>query len=1296
MSRLIAVTADEMLAGTKVSARGEYRDTDDSIPGVVVLSSANEMPNPDLRDENARGRLQNWNLEAPPSPDSWNVYIQKTGTIAAGGGIQLVESPIPMLRQNVSLLRWKENTYEQEGPLLTDKSLPDLSQEGDFELAPPLDAPRVRVVTKTSSGGYPTKGIGSLLKASYFGIVGDNPMKSKRITNAAPAVTIPAIAQGQSIKFFLPDDIPSSWSGVGFCVGPDENTMRVQKRVDIRGRVVTEVVDPGPYRRDGMLVTPTSENRTRMGAYEQLGPPRVWRDRAVRDLLSGNYPLAYQLRTQQGWTAASEDNNEMVSNDQNGETLKWAPPKAVLKRPGIQRWRPLFKMGDDNWYTFEDAAENGYPLARSAQIQTRNKEKWKSKNGFKKVGNGRPEKDSSGVPGPVDPMEIPIPQGASLPKPGRYAVRVTTASQEEGLESRPSPRKGEVVLRDTGVFGGGAPSGVTDQVMQVFRPPGQTIKNSRLVEVDPTDGSTELHWERPASTSEVTVADSILTVSSASGTSSKVYRRSSVEPIDATRYYAVRFRMDVDSIGASSTITPRLRFLANEDPSAPGAILGAQALETFSAVGDQYCKYTVGPADGAANFDFPAGTTHVQIEVMGASATARTFVFNMSNIGIWVGRAMPRKVYDLVIAEDTPGRDSWPVPDSENSFKDINYPAGPYVRVVQDPVTPPLHRVNNTIEIKSFDTGDATSNGWTAPAPVGGATLTVAELYALSGTHGVRLDTAPSSAAYSAYVWKNFLSVGRSTFGVEAEYRIKSLPSAGNVGLLGVTRDAGNTNFLAYAELMSTGVIRLQFWNGAAMGTPINVSGITVEKGDNIRLDLAFSNVKTAGTNGSVTLRVKRNDRVVASASSTSNSWSAVDAHRVLGGFFGGSATGSTGRVLMDRIHVSSAAISETTALPGNIVEYWAPEGQPAGNPDYLMTGVRFPVKPSTTYVDSCYVAHDGITTPAVGANLFRIVSFDSDGNTLGDAGDHGFLVEGMKGKRHWDRYYKSYTTPAEAAYVEYTRNHVGDGLIWVGYFQHQEGSTPTAFDNTNATSGSFNVKFKTTLTGGPNGGDVTMNKAILRARAVVTHAYHDTTGAVLSTVGPLEYRGSTTEVGLAAATFSTNIAVLSPYHEYIEVKVPMTCSDNTKSPEVRAVFVDIERDRPYLTREDGRDFLGGIIAYNLTPASPRPNVIRKEMADGSVSLENVGRGQVPEKLRLSLQAFTHMGKRLAEMNPATTDPLYVVEVPRSTEDPDGKRYVISCVPEFTGNAELEPDGVKFYDFVAEDIEADVISTEDL
>lgn len=1287
MSRLIATTADEMLLGTNSNVMGLYRGSDDEEPGQVVLGSTNMMPNPDLVDVNERGRLFGWDLSAPPDPDSWNVYMRKVQKYVSGS-LQYIDKGPPMLRQNESKLRWKEHTYEQSHKLLTDKSLPDLGKDEPTDLAPPLDVPRIKVVTSAGGGGYPAKSAGAL-RASYFGILGDHPLGSRRITPAAPSVAMPAIAQGQNIVFYLPDEIPDSWTGVGFCVGDDDNNMRIQKRVDIRGKVLTQVVDRGPYRRDGTKVYPTGTtnavNKTQMGSFNQLGKPKHWRDKSNRNLWAGQYPLAYQLKTKQGWTASSDIAYVHVDTEQKGEVIRWAPPDSALKKPGIIRWRPLFMSVDGKWRTFEDAKENGYGLSKSAAIHIRaTGELWRSSNDPVKV--GRSEKDSSGVAAPTDPMEPPIAQGREGMEPGKYAVRLTTANGKLDMESRPSPRA-TFTLTETS-----SGSGVTNQHVRIFRPPGQMIKNSRLVEVDPTNGTTELHWER-VTTSGVTVADSILTIAATTG--STVYRRTDKEPIDPTKFYSLRWRVNFTAFSSGSLQMRLLFFQADGTTPASTASI---TVEDMAGIQDKHIKYALGPANGSANYDIPSNAAFVQAEIASAAGTT-SFTVALSNIGMYVGRSHPRKLWDLVLAEDTPGKDVWPIADLETNADvvQMHYPPGAFIRTVTAPVSPAKHRAYTLLDTLGFETWNppTTPANWAVPTVSTGTTFTVATDYALFGDYGAKLESTASSAAnFTAYTWANFLSAGRTTFGLEAHLRVKALPSAGVVTLVGVTRAADNTSFLAYADLSSTGVLRLQFYNGTAMGTPITVSGVTVKAGDDLRIDFSFSNLKTAGTNGTVAMRVKRNDNAPVTVTSSSNSWSAIDANRVVVGYFAptggtGGTAAATSKVLLDRVRVMSTAVTETTDVPGNMVEYWAPEKQPAGDEDHFMTGVRFPVKPSTTYVDSFYLAHDGITTPADGAKFFKVVSFDADGEMVQD---HGYIAEGIKGKSHWDRYWMSYTTPATAAYVEYTRNHVGDGLIWAMGFQHEVGSTPTTFINTNATSGTFNVIFKTTLDNGPKKDDLTFNKAILRARVVATQIYDANDVALTST--KFRMRQADTLSGLASAPWGAdNVVTATPAHHYVEMEVTLTVlaggGSSTISPEVRAVFLDVQRDRPVCLHQDGRDFQGGIIAYSLTPASPVPNVVRKEYADGSVGLENVGRGKPPERLKLSLQAHTAAGKRGAERTPATDTPHFVIE----TED---KRYQVAMLPEFTGNVEDEPDGRKYWDYVAEDVVADVMETEDL
>lgn len=1277
-----------MLLGTNSNVMGLYRGSDDEVPGQVVLGSTNMMPNPDLVDVNERGRLFGWDLDAPPDPDSWNVYIRKVQKYVSGS-LQLITKGPPMLRQNESKLRWKEHTYEQSHALLTDKSLPDLGRDEPTDLAPPLDAPRIKVVTSEGGGGYPAHTAGEL-RASYFGILGDNPMGSKRITPAAPSVAMPAIAQGQNIVFYLPDEIPDSWTGIGFVVGPDDAHLRTQKRVDIRGRVLTQVIDRGPYRKDGTVVTPSSNNKTQVGSFNQLSAPKHWRAHSNRTLKKGNYPLAYQLKTKQGWSASSQVANVSVTKDQEGEVIAWIPHDSALKQPGVVRWRPLFKAQDDNWRTFHDASENGYPLGRAAKIHTRNTdgEKWRSDN--KAVKKDRSEKDSSGVGAPTDPMEPPTAQGREGMEPGKYAVRLTTANSKLDMESRPSPRA-TFTLAETS-----SGSGVTNQHVRIFRPPGQMIKNSRLVEVDPADKTnTELYWDRPV-TSGVSVTDSVLTI--IASTASTVYRRTDKEPISPSKFYSLRWRVNFTAYSSGSLQMRLLFFQADGTTPASTASIVIQDMANLS---DRHIKYSLGPVGGSANFDIPANAAFVQAEI-GSTAGTTSFTAALSNIGMYVGRTHPRKLWDLLLAEDTPGTDVWAIGDLETnaSVVQMHYPPGAFIRTVSSPVDPALARSYTILESKGFEEGTLTANGWTASTPAGGATYTIDGNFALYGAYGTQAAVTAASGAYSAYISKSFSSHSPSgTFGIEAHARIKTLPSTGSVGIVGVTKTSTLTDYLAYAKISSTGQVSLRYLNSSSVMTDSTVNMPIVQAGDDLRIDFNFTNLGIAGT--AVQMRVKRND-LPATQTTAVTTLASAQVNSMLIGFFDGT-TGATAKVLIDRVRMLSAGVTEGSAVPGNMVEYWAPEAQPAGNPDHFMTNVRFPVQPGVDYVDSFYLYHDGITTPSDGAKFFRVVSYDADGEMLKD---HGYILEGVKGRSNWDRYWMTYRTPkigeaipdiagatydADAAYVEYTRNHVGDGLIRAMGFQHEAGTTPTTFINTNAPSGTFNVIFKSTLSNGPKKDDLTFNKAILRARVVATQVY-DVNDVALTTT-KFRMRQADTLAALATASFGAdNVVTATPGHHYIEMEVTLTViagGTPTISPEVRAVFVDVQRDRPVCLHQDGRDFHGGIIAYNLTAASPIPNVVRKEFADGTVGLENVGRGRPPERLKLSLQAHTEAGKRGAERTPATDEPHFVVE----TED---KRYQVAMIPEFTGNVEEYPDGRKYWDFVAEDITADVVETEDL
>lgn len=1296
MSRLIANSADEMLAdpyGTNSDVMGSYYSTDGEVPGVVVLGSTNAMPNPDLTDTDVRGRVRAWDQNAPPAPDSWNVYMRQMTNINGAGTHVVIANPTPMMRQNTSLLRVNQTTYVQDHPLLNNKTLTDLGQDELTDLAPPTEAPRVDVITTAGNVGYPAA-TGGALWASYFGIIGNNPMTTSRITSTAPAIALPAIAQGQSLLFYIPSEIPDSWTGVGFCVGPAPSTMRVQTRVDIRGRIETTTVDRGPYRRDSRVIN-TTTNYSMMGAYKQYGAPIAWRTHDGLNLHPGTYLLSYKLLTKQGPTASQDVNTVQVANFHEGEALAWAPPKAILRKEGIRGWIPEFRAMNGHWYTFEEARGNGYSLQREARLHTKytDKDHWKRSNG--PVKQDRSEKDRSGVAGPTDAMETPLPQGSEAMKPGRYSVRLTTANQEMGMESAPSP--GTIVtLRDAGLFAGGAASGVTDQSVRVMRPMPQLVKNSRFVEIDPATGQPNLHWETPAVGSvTVTEGDGLITVSDTTAlTTNTTIRRSSIERVDPTRYYAFRFRINVTS-WTSGSIRISVRFLDSAK-----ATISTTALSNFREVLDIHAYKTLGPENGTAHFDIPPTTAYAQLEIVhaGAASDGRNFAYSMSNIGMWIGRAVPQKLYDLVLAEDTPGRDVWPVPEDETVATGTGgapYPPGPYVRTVTSPLDPAKVRSVSYKEQKGFEDNSLTNAGpgttlagaWTTSI-AGGMNFNVGTAYALRGEYGAQIVTQAgggSSTDFKGSIWKDFRTVTSGSIGLQLTYRVKRMLTAGTVKLLGFTRTGNFTDWAAYVLLSSTGQLNLAYWNATTLAyVLVPVSGVTVSTGDDLQLELIVNNYNTAS--GTATLIVKRNNRPTVQAQALSIPWTGITPNRTVVGIQNGDTIGANITLLLDRIRVTNAGMNETGNIPGSLVQYWAPEKQPAHDPAHFITGARWPVKPGQTRTFSCHVRYQGITTPSEGAKLFKLVSFNANGQPVKE---HGYVINGLYGRDYWDRYSMTYTTASveggdeDAAYVQVVRNEIGDGAVEAMGFQDEVGSSMTAFTNTHDTSGSFSAIFDTTIENGPLDASTKFNTKFLRARTVATE---DTGQAVTLSVRA----GNSLPLSGTFVTASvTNVQALATTNRYVELLVGLTTTDATKSPEVRAVFLDVQRPQPVLLMQDGRDFDGGILVYGLTPGSFRPNVVRKEFADGSVGHEYVGRNRPGKVLKMSLEALTEEGKRQAEINPATDEPYYQVET-------DTTRYTVAMVPEFAGSQESQVDGTYYFDYVAESIEADVIAEDTL
>jgi hypothetical protein len=1051
----------------------------------------------------------------------------------------------------------------------------------------------------------------------------------------------------------------------------------------VRERKTVRVVVRAPGASVGDTVLPVHE----LGASLRKGTRLKFGERLAildRDAQEGDERLDVKpLKDDIPARANATDNNGIIEVDivepRPGAALVWRP---VDPPPGARWWRPEFLGADGSWYTMTGAGDaDGYvPLSRHPRLYSHNPERWVGRG--RAVSVERREVDESGIEGPDSAPEDPVVLGDIEMGPGRYRVRVNAEAKDE--ESGASPVS-VFVLRDGGLATGGVASGVTDQVARVYRPEVQSISNERWAEKDLDDG--DIDWEQPA-IAGVTVSnpeDGVLRVADTSGaTTTAEVKRSDLFPFKADKRYVLR--VEVDTLSRTGGKVALLwRFF-----DAAGVQLGAAVVLLRSdEVENNEVRVTFGEPGAPVDHETPANTTQARIVFRneGAAGDGRNLTWRARNFGLWSGRASNRKRWPLDLglgADEDEEADRAPAAERPEE----PYPDGPFCRVVENPTDGPRARNPNIFDTAGFE-------GAVVPAPfvvstAGDGTVDVTEGAALNGTYGLRArKTTGSATASRASVL--YPTPGATSRAVRALVRPRQTVSAGEATLLRAASDAGGSTMIADGRHTSGGDFKLYAKNG------LNTDVLTVKRnwlGGQLReVELTCLNVGTA--NGAARLRFKHQDRPATLVEMRGLDWTGIASVESVGAGVRGAEAGANYVYHLDRVMVSRDGIGDTDPLPGNYIEYWSPDGTPYAQ-DNFATGLKIPVKPHQDRVFSCYAGSEGVEKTA---SLFKLAAKDARGRTIRE---YPYVVAELKGHGEWDRYHLAYKTPdtepgePPVAYVEVVRNNVADGYIRAGYFQDEldpGDGKPTAYTNQNALSGFFEVTLDTSVPGELPVPALGVAHDWLRMGAPTTHDFDGVDGAgTRLTDVTLSIKGADRKPALGDAPYYTNFQNymrLVGMKRYTRMRVDLSTTDATKSPEVRGVFLDVQRALPVLLRPDGSEFDGGAFVTKWGGVTTEESVTDwKRFADSGVGWENVGRGPAPRWARgWGVKLFTLRAKQeLTELQGASTDP-FVVEA-------YGRRFEVFFFGADPGPETFDMSGARSY--IAEDIEALVVDSERL
>ncbi len=1156
--------------------------------GNVVLSSKNLISNPDLKDFDHADDIEGWTLDAPDRPTGWNVYARQLTRTGTGS----IRDRTAAEKQNFDDLSMHNEQFTIGDKLESGAPLPDSGKRA-------LIAPPDHIKVKVKSGGAAGYRAGTYY-LSYAYILGPkNPGQSHRISNTAPVISV-TLTQGQRIKLYLPD-APGD-GVVGYAIYMSDrngtaNALYEQERVDLRNRTPESITLRGPLKIRGKLANnPTGTNNTKLG---NMGAPKKWTHHnkiGSKLIVDKRCAVAYRVLTQEGWSQVSAY-QEVPQRNYGEVDFRWRPRNFPH---GAIAWLPLFRAENGDWYTLRGRYydEDGIAVKRYASIPTFKingiKDSKKGDDKDKKDSNPQSQdviskewnkhhihpvkasldvvdKDQSGIEAPDSPLDDPDILGTPQLTPGKYRIRTTFSLDDQ--ESGPSPYK-DVTLAETS-----SGSGVTNDTIHVYRPHIQRITNDLWSRTDLSGIRDD--WDEPdVHGTTVTYNNGQLkVVDTTSAATDIIIKRSDDVEINPARFYTFRAHMNVTRY-VTGLAQIGLHFYNASGTEIDSVMVG----RVHSASADNLFRVSFSndrTKSPDVRIPATAATMKVTIRSTGNVFGVRNMDFTVDQIGLFAGAVNRKRVpgLDLGLQND---RDVLPKKSVAAEDTDTHYPVGAFSRIVEAPTDGPRILDPTILARENFEGG--TRNG-AFTVVTGAGTQTVERGGSINGEYGLNITTTSSTGSYIQY---NFTS--RTRAACSTWFRIHTTPTSSTRIL---TANDSSANVIGRVDVATDGLISLTALNGAGTSS-INI-GRYLRRGVKTRIEMEVQGAGTAS--GRVDIYVKRGDNTLETYSLTSLNLSTagqVDRFRA------GNITGQGNDLDIDDMIVTADGIHDTNALVTNYAEYYAQEGQPYVFKTF-MYGMSVPVKGGSNYTISMYAGCENVLRDKP-AELFYSVFRDIDGNVVG----HNDPIVTLRGDNHWERYSSTVTAPADAVELEFTGNRIAEGFIRAGAFQVEKGSTLTAWDRSNGTTGYFDVVFDTKVPGKPIADMIQQIVSYVGGNAAVTHEWDTNLNDITS--HSIQWRGGTDYTALDAASYTTLSAATASYPRYVEIRVTLTTPDTTKSPEVHAVTLNTERALPMLYSDTGEDFDGGALVRNMSAVHKVRNAIDREYADGGKGFAEVGR----------------------------------------------------------------------------------------
>lgn len=467
------------------------------------------------------------------------------------------------------------------------------------------------------------------------------------------------------------------------------------------------------------------------------------------------------------------------------------------------------------------------------------------------------------------------------------------------------------------------------------------------------------------------------------------------------------------------------------------------------------------------------------------------------------------------------------------------------------------------------------------PSPwsfTGAATSTIGDFSASRfSLYGGRVTGTGTNLRYAS---RTLTGIG-STFAMGVQKRYITLPTGGNPTLMQI-RDG--TGVVAEAQLTTSGQLQVRGPGAGAWTTFL--SG--VEAGERLYFEVKCENLGSASGIIRVYQGQYHEEELRQVAMLTGVNFTSRGVTEVRAGNCAVTASiTNTWDFHIGEIILSTYGKVKKEYLPGNYIEYYGPEGTPT-NEEYGVYDLSLPVVPGTTMTHSVYATCSGLVSgedDALGATFY-----DEDDEEIDEL---PYLVNFDDVESEWKRYTYTFTVPADAAYVTYDRNNIGQGQYRLQALQVEVAGSATTFTARHTTSGYVRVKFDSITPGCDKGlpTDV-IGQAVDLLRMGFTGYEEDNTTITLQIASSATKNGTYT-------SYYTDVTLV-PENRWYEVKATLTTTDVNVTPILKGVYLNFKRPYPTLLKPNGEEYLGGTLINNMSPPVDRRLVEVHQMDDGS------------------------------------------------------------------------------------------------